>query len=116
MPKKLQINDTDQDLLIEDIRKIIFGEKNTCILYELDKNEEIQEKILNLIPSLRNKFLIHNIPGVQRPETLKRPWLSIMRSFLKRKYSIISENYIIKTDNGNIPTKRYILLSNELLS
>ena len=110
MPKKVDSSSQTQDDLIETIRGLLFGSKNVCILYEIDQNTEVQQQILDLIPALRTNFLIHNIPGVQRPDTLKRPWLSIMKTFLKHKYHIVSENYILKKPDGVIATKRYILL------
>lgn len=116
MPKKITATDNDQDELIDKIKTLIFGDKNYCVLYELDKRDDLQKSILDLIPELRNKFLIHNIPGVQRPETLKRPWLSIMRNFLKRKYTIVSENYLHKTDDSVFATKRYIILPKDALN
>lgn len=110
MPKKIDHASPKQDELIEQIRSVLFGNKNTCVLYEVDNQPEMQEKITALIPELRTNFLIHNIPGVQRPDTLKRPWLSIMKTFLRFKYHIVSENFLIKTQSGVIATKRYILL------
>lgn len=110
MPKKVVASSGDQDELIEKIRGILFGDRNTCILYDMDHNAAVQQQILELIPSLRSHFLIHNIPGVQRPQSLKRPWLSIMRAFLKKKYHILCENYICKRPEGNVATKRYVLL------
>ena len=115
MPKKINATESEQDALIDNIRELIFGDRNYCILYELDKREDIHNKIYDLIPVLKSNFLIHNIPGVQRPETLKRPWLSIMRAFLKRKYSIISENYLLKLPNEVVATKRYILLPKDAI-
>lgn len=116
MPKKIHATDHDQDALIEKIRSIIFGEKNYCVLYEMDQRQDVHQQIEDLIPELRSSFLIHNVAGVQRPETLKRPWLSIMRNFLKRKYTIVSENLLYKTEGGVHATKRYILLPKDVLA
>ena len=111
MPKKIDPASPKQDELIEHIRNTIFGTKNVCVLHDIDQNAEVQKKIMELIPDLRNNFLIHNIPGVQRPESLKRPWLSIMKTFLKYRYHIVSENYVWKKPDGSVvATKRYILL------
>lgn len=113
MPKKVLASSEEQDRLIEQIRRLIFGDRNTCILHEMDHKPEVQEKVMALLPALRAHFLIHNIPGVQRPQSLKRPWLSIMRAFLKRKYHILCENYVWKRPEGTVATKRYVLLPKE---
>lgn len=110
MPKKIDNSSPKQDELIDKIRQILFGSKNTCVLHDIDNQPELQEQVIALIPELRTSFLIHNIPGVQRPDTLKRPWLSIMKTFLRYKYHIVSENFLIKTPSGVVATKRYILL------
>jgi hypothetical protein len=117
MPKKITATSDDQDQLIESIKNILFGDKNWCILHEIDQKPEKQQEVLDLIPELRKSFLIHNLAGVQRPDSLKRPWLSIMRTFLRRKYHVLSENYLMKhSDTGDIiATKRYILLPKEAI-
>lgn len=113
MPKKIDPASPRQDELIEEIKKILFGTKNVCILHDIDQKPDVQKQIADLIPELRSNFLIHNIPGVQRPETMKRPWLSIMKTFLRYKYHLVSENYLMKTPDGVVATKRYILLSKD---
>lgn len=113
MPKKIDPASAKQDALIEQIRQTLFGSKNVCILHDIDNRTDVQKQIVELIPELRSNFLIHNIPGVQRPDTMKRPWLSIMKTFLKYKYHLVSENYLLKTQNGVVATKRYILLSKD---
>lgn len=110
MPKVIKATSEDQDVLIEKIRDTVFGDKNWCVLHDVDHKPEVQEKIMEMIPELRKSFLIHNIAGVQRPDTLKRPWLSIMRTFLRKKYHVLSENYVVKRPEGLVATKRYVLL------
>lgn len=110
MPKKIDTASPRQDELIEEIRKTLFGIKNVCILHDIDSKPDVQKQVADLIPELRAHFLIHNIPGVQRPDTMKRPWLSIMKTFLRYKYHLVSENYLLKTPTGVVATKRYILL------
>lgn len=117
MPKKITATENDQEKLIDSIKTIIFGDKNWCVLHDIDQQPEKQQQVLDLIPNLRQNFLIHNLAGVQRPDTLKRPWLSIMRTFLRRRYHVLSENYLMKTsDGGIIATKRYVLLPKEAIS
>lgn len=116
MPKKITATSDDQERLIDRIKSTLFGDKNWCVLHEIDNEPEKQQQVLELIPELRASFLIHNLAGVQRPDTLKRPWLSIMRTFLRRKYHVLSENYLMKREDGGIiATKRYILLPKEAI-
>jgi hypothetical protein len=115
MPKKIDMSSPRQDELIENIRALLFGNKNVCVLCDIDNKPDVQKKVLDLIPDLRMHFLIHNIPGVQRPDSLKRPWLSIMKTFLKYKYHLVSENFLMKTENGVVATKRYILLPKDTI-
>jgi hypothetical protein len=116
MPKKITATPDDQERLIDSIKSILFGERNWCVLHDIDSQPELQQRVLDLIPDLRQSFLIHNLAGVQRPGTLKRPWLSIMRTFLRRKYHVLSENYLVKkSDGGIIATKRYVLLPKEAI-
>ena len=47
----------EQDEIIDKIISILDLEnKNTYMLYELDKNEEIQKQIMELIPEIRKWF------------------------------------------------------------
>lgn len=116
MPKKITATSDDQEKLIETIKTIIFGDRNWCVLHDMDHQPDKQQSVLDLIPQLRSSFLIHNLAGVQRPDTLKRPWLSIMRTFLRRKYHVLSENYLMKQSDGKvIATKRYVILPKEAI-
>ena len=116
MPKKITATTDDQNAIIDKIKDLVFGEKNFCILYELDQRSDLQVEIDKLLPEIRSNFLIHNVPGVQRPDSLKRPWLSVMRTFLKKKYTIVSENYLLRLPDQVVATKRYILLPKDVLS
>ena len=52
--------------------------KNTYTLYELDKNEEIQNKIMELIPEIRKWFSFNGLKAVGEPSKIKRPWLIVI--------------------------------------
>ena len=73
--------------------------KNTYTLYELDKNAEIQNKIMELIPEIRKWFSFNGIKAVGEPNKIKRPWLSIIKQLLKSKYNIESKDFQF-TENG----------------
>lgn len=88
----------------EDIKNKIISildleHKNTYTLYELDKNKEIQEKIMELIPEIRKWYSFNGIKAVGDPEKIKRPYLSIIKHLLKSKYKIESKDFQF-TENG----------------
>ena len=68
------------------------------ILHELDQNKDVQEKIVNLIPRIREAYNCNNIKAVTDTERLKRPWLSIMKTILKPKYQIVTTDHHIKQE------------------
>jgi hypothetical protein len=94
-----------QDALIEKLRLLVFKESNTVTLYYLDNNKELQENIMNMKHDFRKEFFLHQETSIQRPEALKRPWLSLIKSFIGKKYSIIIEDYTDK--ESKVRTKRY---------
>ena len=73
-------------------------ENNQIILYYLDNNEEKQNKIMELIPELRKYFSFCCISGLEKTETTKRPWLSIIRQITKITHEM---NYKDKQLNIN---------------
>lgn len=101
----------EQEELCDKIIDIIQLDNQNCItLYELDNNQEKQNKIMELLPELRKYFSYEKIRGVKEPETTKRPWLSIIRQISKLKYQLLSSDFRI-TENGNkIRTKKYIFM------
>ena len=81
--------------------------KNTYTLYELDKNEEIQNKILELIPEIRKWFSFNGIKAVGEPNKIKRPWLSIIKQLTKTKYNMASLDYHFTENGKHIRTRVY---------
>jgi hypothetical protein len=63
-------------------------ENNQVILYFLDNDNEKKDKIMNLIPELRKYFSFSAINGLERTETTKRPWLSIIRQITKTTHEM----------------------------
>jgi hypothetical protein len=100
MRLKSELYKKEQDEIIEKIITILDLEnKNTYTLYELDKNEEIQNKIMELIPEIRKWFSFNGIKAVGEPNKIKRPWLSIIKKLTKTKYNMASLDYHF-TENG----------------
>ena len=63
------------------------------ILYDLDKNDELQENIMSLSSDIRKYYNCNNIKAVTDPSRINRPWLSIIKTLLKPYYEIVGEDY-----------------------
>jgi hypothetical protein len=109
MRLKSELYKKEQDEIIDKIITILDLEnKNTYTLYELDKNEEIQKQIMELIPEIRKWFSFNNMKAVGEPSKRKRPCLSIIKQLTKTKYNIESNDFQF-TENGKyIRTHKYL--------
>jgi len=103
--KKEQEEIVDKIIIILDLEN-----KNTYTLYELDNNEEIQNKIIKLIPEIRKWFSFNNMKAVGEPSKRKRPWLSITKYLTKEKYNLESKEYRFfnEKENKYLRTQKYI--------
>lgn len=109
MKYKNELYEKEQNEIINKLIDILeLEEQQYLILYNLDNNESKQKLILDLIPNIRKYFSLSNVRGIKNPETLKRPWLSIIRQMLKQKYKIISKDHQITENGKKIRTKKYI--------
>jgi hypothetical protein len=100
MRLKSELYKKEQEEIVDKIISILDLENRTeYTLYELDKNEEIQKKIMDLIPEIRKWFSFNNMKAVGEPSKRKRPWLSIIKQLTKTKYMIESKDFQF-TDNG----------------
>ena len=79
----------------------------TFLLYDLDKNLELQANILGLVPDIRKYYNCNNIKAVTDPSRIKRAWLSIIKTILKPEYSIVAEDYHFTKDEKYIHTQKY---------
>lgn len=84
--------------------------KSGFILYEIDNDEELKLKIINLLPKIRTFFSMSKITAFSTPEKIKRPYISIIRHLLKNEYDILSKEYSLKIDNKIIRTKQYVFI------
>jgi hypothetical protein len=99
MRLKSELYKKEQDEIIDKIITILDLEnKNTYTLYELDKNEEIQKQIMDLIPEIRKWFSFNNMKAVGEPSKRKRPWLCIIKQLTKSKYNITT-SFSYSTDD-----------------
>ena len=109
MRLKSELYKKEQDEIIEKIITILELEnKNTYTLYELDKNEEMQNKIMELIPEIRKWFSFNNMKAVGEPSKRKRPWLCIIKQLLKEKFSIESKDFQFTKNGKYIRTHNYL--------
>ena len=109
MRLKSELYKQEQDETIDKIISILDLEnKNTYTLYELDKNEEIQKRIMELIPEIRKWFSFNNMKAVGEPDKRKRPWLSIIKHLVKSKYTIENKEHQFKINEKWIKSPIYI--------
>jgi hypothetical protein len=109
MRLKSELYKKEQDDIIDKIISILdLKNKNTYTLYELDKCEEIQTKIMELIPEIRKWFAFNNIKAVGEPDRIKRPWLSIIKQLVKTKYTIENNEQQFKVNEKWIKSPMYI--------
>ena len=108
MRLKSELYKKEQDEIIEKIINILdLKNKTEYTLYELDKNEEIQNKIMKLIPEIRKYYAFNNMKAVGDPEKIKRPWFSIIKQLTKTIYNIESKDFQFTNDGIHIRTHIY---------
>jgi len=108
MRLKSELYKKEQDEIVDKIISILDLENRTeYTLYELDKNEEIQKKIMELIPEIRKYYSFNGIKAVGEPNKIKRPWLSIIKHLIKKKYNMVSLDYHFTEDGNHIRTQKY---------
>ena len=108
MRLKSELYKKEQEEIIDKICNILDLEnRNTYTLYELDNNVEIQKKIMELIPEIRKWFSFNGIKAVGEPEKIKRPWLSIIKHLIKKRYNMVSLDYHFTEDGNHFRTQKY---------
>ena len=109
MRLKSELYKKEQEEIVDKIIYILDLENKTeYTLYELDKNEEIQKKIMELIPEIRKYYSFNGIKAVGEPNKIKRPWLSIIKHLIKLKYIIITSFSYITEDKSQ--TQKYLFV------
>lgn len=108
MRLKSELYKKEQQDTVDKIVKILDLENKTeYTLYELDKNEEIQKQIMELIPEIRKYYSFNGIKAVGEPNKIKRPWLSIIKHLIKMKYNMVSLDYHFTEQGNHIRTQKY---------
>ena len=107
--KSLLYKQEQEEIINKIINILALDNDNSIILYNLDNDQDKQNKILELIPEIRKYYSFSTIIGASEPDKAKRPYLSIIKQITKSKYKINSYDYRIKQDDReDIRTKKYI--------
>tara|TARA_B100000315_G_C14099220_1_gene372922 strand:+ start:83 stop:424 length:342 start_codon:yes stop_codon:yes gene_type:complete len=108
MRLKSELYKKEQNDIVNELIDILsLNDTDTLTLYELDNDEEKQNEIMSLIPKIRKYYSFNNIRGVGEPEKIKRPWLSIIKQLLKKKYKITRKDHRIYGGDKVIRTILY---------
>jgi len=111
MRYKTELYVKEQDEIIQQIINILkLDNEYSTTLYELDNNIEKQQNILNLIPNIRKYFNYKNVIGLINPELCKRPYHSIIKFIIKKKYNLYNSDATITINNNKIRTTKYIFI------
>lgn len=111
MRLKTELYGKEQHDIISKLIEILdLDEHNSCILYEIDNDQNKLNEIQKLIPTIRKYFSFSAIWGANEPDKSKRPWLSIVRQLTKKDYDMLSCDYRIVKDGKTIRTKKYIFV------
>lgn len=106
MRLKSELYRKEQFILANKIIDILqLDENHQTILYHLDNDKEKQDRIINLIPELRKYFSFSNMKGIESPEILKRPYLSIIRQITKLTHNMSGKDKQITIDGKAIRTR-----------
>lgn len=109
MRLKTELYKKEQEETVDKIISILDLENKTeYTLHELDKNEEIQKQIMELIPEIRKYYSFNGIKAVGEPSKIKRPWLSIIKHLIKIKYNMVSLDYHFTEEGKHIRTQKYM--------
>jgi hypothetical protein len=107
--KSLLYKQEQENIINKIINTLELDDGNSIILYNIDNDQDKQNKILELIPEIRKYYSFSTIIGASEPDKAKRPYLSIIKQITKSKYKINSYDYRIKQENKeDIRTKKYI--------
>jgi len=110
-PKKDDKYKKEQKETIDKLLKILdVGDTKSFVLYEVEHNKDKIDKINKLTEDIKKYFPCKNIGGAKEPEKFTRPWLSVIRQVLKRKYKVITGDYTVKENGKRIRTRIYHLM------
>ena len=108
MRLKSELYKKEQEEIVNKIITILDLENNNVInLCDLDSDINKQKQIMELIPEIRKYYSFNGIKAVGEPNKIKRPWLSIIKHLIKKKYNIISLDHHFTENGKHIRTQKY---------
>ena len=108
MRLKSELYKQEQEEIVNKLLTILDLEHNNpFILYHLDNNKELQQKIMNLIPEIRTFFTFYEMPAICEPHKFKRPYFLIIKYLLKSTYNITKKEFHFTQDGKYIRTVKY---------
>lgn len=111
MRYKSELYKKEQIELSNNIINILgLDQNNQVILYYLDNDKQKTDKIMALIPDLRKYFTFYHIVGLESPETVKRPWLSIVRHITKITHKMSYKDKQLTINGKIIRSKIYTFI------
>jgi len=97
-----------EDVCNKIIAALDLDENKTFVLHELDTNEEKQNNIMRIKDEAQQYFACSNVAAYKPNAVCKRPYLSVVRSILRKQgYIFIGNDYTIK--ESKIKTIRYFI-------
>jgi hypothetical protein len=101
-------------ICIQLIRLLELDDTHGFILADLDNDVEKQNKIIEMKTDIQKVFECSNISAFKPNFECKRPYLSIVRSILRKHgYSFIGNDHWIKDENGAAKkTVKYFIFKN----
>jgi len=108
MRLKSQLYKQQQEEIVNKLLTILDLENNnSLILYHLDNNQELQEKVMDLIPEIRTFFTFYEMPAICDPHKFKRPYFLIIKYLLKSTYNITKKEFHFTQSGKYIRTVKY---------
>ena len=108
MRLKSELYKKEQEEIVDKIITILDLKNNNVInLCDLDSDINKQKQIMELIPEIRKYYSFNGIKAVGEPNKIKRPWLSIIKHLIKKKYNIISLDHHFTENGKHIRTQKY---------
>ena len=106
----------EQETIINKVLKILELDKDkTFILYEVENNSNKIKQIDIITEDVKKYFPCNLIGGAKQPEKVSRPWLSVIKYLLKRKYKLVSSDHRIKEDDKVIRTRIFYILDKDTI-
>ena len=96
--------------IINKIIDILELNNNAFYLYDIENDENKQHKLLDLINDINSYFSMNNMKSIKDIDKVKRPYMSIVRNILKKKYDILPTNKTIERNNNKIISVMYTLI------